>query len=87
MKAVVSSIQADAAGNAASARVIPTAAGSSVSAPYSIASPLRRPGALSVGDEVACMDFEDGTGLVLALADGDIPGWLEVHDGPAGQMA
>lgn len=87
MKAIVSSIQADAAGNAVSARVIPAAAGSSVSAPFAIASPLRRPGALSVGDEVACMDFEDGTGLVLALADGGIPGLLEVQDGLAGKMA
>lgn len=72
IKATVSSIERASDGHAETARVIPASRPTAVSAPFWISADLRAPGRLAVGDVVACADFGDGTGLVIAHANGGV---------------
>lgn len=68
----VSSIDStDENGNPATARVLPRVAGGVVTMPFAIYWPMRAgEGAIKEGDEVICLQFEDGSGLVLSRPDG-----------------
>lgn len=70
--ATVSNIEAkDENGNPATARVLPKTAGGVVTMPFAIYWPMRAgDGAIKEGDEVICLQFEDGTGLILSRPDG-----------------
>lgn len=78
----VSSIEsADDDGNPATARVLPNIAGGVVTAPFAVYWPLRAgDGAIKEGDEVICLQFEDGSGLVLCRPDGT---WTKTIGGAA----
>lgn len=70
--ATVSSIDTkDANGNPATARVLPKTAGGVVTMPFAIYWPMRAgAGAIKSGDEVICLQFDDGSGLILSRPDG-----------------
>lgn len=70
--ATVSSIDSlDENGNPATARVLPHTAGGVVTMPFAVYWPLRAgDGAVSVGDEVICLQLDDGSGLILSRPDG-----------------
>lgn len=80
--AIVSSIETlDDDGNPATARVLPNIAGGVVTVPFAIYWPMRAgDGAIKEGDEVICLQFEDGTGLVLCRPDGT---WTKTIGGTA----
>lgn len=70
--ATVSSIDSkDSNGNPATARVLPLTADGIVTMPFAVYWPLRAgTGAIATGDKVICLQFDDGSGLILSRPDG-----------------
>lgn len=62
-------VDRDGDGNPATARVLPRVAGGVVTMPFAVYWPMRA-GGIREGDEVICLQFEDGSGLVLSRPDG-----------------
>lgn len=84
-KARISTLDgSDRNGDPCEARVLPLVADGVVTRPFPIHWSVRGGMApLSIGDEVVCARFEDGTGIVLCRADGEwagfVPGAIEVE--------
>ena len=77
---------ADRNGDKTTARVLPCTADGMVTRPLTIPWWLRgKMGNLKPGDEVAYAMFEDGTGIILSLMDGEwdgtVPGSVKVEKG------
>lgn len=84
--ATVSSIDSkDSNGNPSTARVLPLTADGIVTMPFAVYWPLRAgTGAITTGDKVICIQFDDGSGLILSRPDGtftqEIGGTIKADD-------